>query len=67
MAYRDLTGTWRDAQGRPMQRWLVYASGKDRRYLCVAMAATAAAALKAARNNGLRLSRDASAVPESTK
>jgi hypothetical protein len=61
---RNANGQWIDRHGRVMRRHLVYASAKDRRYLCVVMAATPKAALKAAKSQGLTLRRDAVALLE---
>ena len=64
MATRDpQTGRWRDARGRPMQRWRVF--GEGRRQPVYAMAATPKAASRACHSAGLGgMNRNAMAVPD---
>ena len=65
--FQDKDGKWRDRHGRVMVRWCIIEGQKNRKLVCYCAAATAQAALKAARSIGLPLDKKtASAVLENS-
>ena len=64
--FQDKEGRWRDRHGRVMVRWCIIEGQKNRNLVCYCAAATAPAALKAARSIGLPLDKTATAVLENS-
>ena len=64
--FQDKEGRWRDRHGRVMVRWCIIENQKIRKLVCYCAAATAPAALKAARSIGLPLDKTATAVLENS-